>query len=101
MERVVVLDVEAIDAPGQAKAGGRCAIVTQVGGKMKVLFDAFVRPHFGDLSLCSKRNKALVDSIEMEFNDAVKRILKKVYNIPLLLAMTSIKIWISFLYHLQ
>ena len=32
MARVMALDVEAVDSPGQAKAGGCCAIVTQVDG---------------------------------------------------------------------
>lgn len=41
---------------------------------MEVLFDAFVHPLCGDLSLCSTRNKALADGIGMEFNDAVKHI---------------------------
>ena len=46
------MDVEAINIPYQAKAGGRCAIVTQVNGEMKVLFDKFVCPVCGDLSMC-------------------------------------------------
>ena len=71
---MVALDVEPVDACGQAKAGGRCAIVAQVNGEMKVLFDKFVIPVGGDLSMCSARNKALASSNGMEFNDAVKRI---------------------------
>ena len=38
------------------------------------LVDALACPCFGDLSPCSNRNKALADSIGMEFSDAVKRI---------------------------
>ena len=41
--------MEAIDAPSQAKAGGHCAIVTQVDGEMKVWF---VCPCSDNLSLC-------------------------------------------------
>lgn len=70
----MALDVEAIDTPYQSRAGGHTAIVTQVDREMKVLFDVFVRPCYGDLSLCSKRNKALAHSNGMEFNAAAKRI---------------------------
>ena len=41
-DSVVDLDMEAIDAPGQAKVHGRQAIVIQVDREMKVLFNTFV-----------------------------------------------------------
>ena len=50
-KQVVALDLEAISAPGQAKAG-LCAIVAQENGEMKVLFKQFVLPVHGDLSMC-------------------------------------------------
>ena len=51
-KQVIALDLEAISAPGQAKAGGLCAIVAQENGEMKVLFKQFVLPVHGDLSMC-------------------------------------------------
>ena len=71
---MVALDVEPVDASLQAKAGGRCSIVAEVNGEMKVLFDKFVIPVDGDLSICSTRNKAIARRNGMDFNDAVKHI---------------------------
>ena len=44
------MDLEVINAPGQAKACGLCAIVAKENGDMKVLFKRFVLPVHGDLS---------------------------------------------------
>ena len=78
---MVAIDLEAIQAPGMAKAGGHCAIVSEVNGEMKVLLDVFVLPRLyeGDslpfvLSRCSARNKRLTKQHGMPFDDAVKRI---------------------------
>ena len=57
-QQVVALDVEAINSEYQTKAGGRCAIVAQVNGEMKVMFDHFVIPVDVDLSVFRQKSSS-------------------------------------------
>ena len=78
-DKVVAIDLEAIQAPGVAKAGGHCATVTEVNGEMEVLFDKFVLPRLYErdsfqfvMSSCSDKNKRLAEQHGVAFDDAVK-----------------------------